>query len=204
MRLLIAIPCGDTVRYEFAESLANLCKHLSDIGVEYDLKWHEGSLVYMAREELANHAINEAYTHMLWLDTDMVFTPDMFDLLREIKEPFATGCYRARRCPYAFVMKDSQDLGKRVMTLPDKPFEVLGCGFGFVLIETDALYKVRSKYMTTFTPTPHSGEDFAFCERWLEMGNRIIAHPDVRPEHITYIRLRCDDPAKLVEYKEQR
>ena len=149
MRLLIAIPCGDTVRYEFAESLANLCKHLSDIGVEYDLKWHEGSLVYMAREELANHAINEAYTHMLWLDTDMVFTPDMFDLLRELKEPFATGCYRARRCPYAFVMKDSQDLGKRVMTLPDKPFEVLGCGFGFVLIETDAPY---------LPPVPHRGK----------------------------------------------
>ena len=61
MRLLIAIPCMDTVRFEFAESLANLCKHLSNIGVDYDLEWHATSLIYLAREELANKAINDKY-----------------------------------------------------------------------------------------------------------------------------------------------
>lgn len=204
MRLLIAIPCMDTVRYEFAESLANLCKHLSEIGVDYDLEWHATSLIYMAREQLADKAINDSYDYVLWLDTDMVFTPDMFDLLRGLNEPFATGVYRARRSPYCFVLKDINDKDKRVMELPSEPFEVAACGFGFVLIQTSALYEVRSRNMTCFTPTISSGEDYAFCQRWLDLGHRIIAHPDVRPDHIAYVRLRCDDPTKLVEYKERR
>lgn len=204
MRLLIAIPCMDTVRYEFAESLANLCKHLSDIGVYYDLEWHATSIIYLAREALADKAINDDYDYVLWLDSDMAFTPDAFDLLYGLKTPFATGVYRSRRSPYCFVIKDIDDKSHRVMTLPNDPFEVAACGFGIVLMQTSVLYQVRSKYMTMFTPTPSSGEDYAFCERWLQMGNKIIAHPDVRADHIAYVRLRCDDPSKLIEYKEQR
>ena len=204
MRLLIAIPCMDTVRFEFAESLANLCKHLSNIGVDYDLEWHATSLIYLAREELANKAINDKYEYVLWLDSDMVFVPDHFDLLRSLKTDFATGIYRSRRSPYAHVIKDIKDPMSRQRVIPDEPFEVAACGFGFVLMKTEVLYKVRANFMTTFTPTPSSGEDYAFCERWLKMGNKIIAHPDVRPDHIAYVRLRGDDATKLVEYVERR
>lgn len=204
MRLLIAIPCMDTVRYEFAESLANLCKHLSDIGIDYDLKWHATSIIYMAREELADHAINENYDYVLWLDSDMVFTPDAFDLLRSLKTDFATGCYRTRRPPYCFVMERGDDPSLRVDKLPKDPFEVAACGFGMVLISKDALYKVRANYGTCFTPTPSTGEDYAFCNRWTEMGGKIIAHPDAVADHVTYVRLRCDDPHYLVDYGEKR
>lgn len=206
MRLLIAIPCMDTVRYEFAESLANLCKHLSNIGIDYDLKWHATSLIYMAREELANHAINEDYDYVLWLDSDMVFTPDAFDLLRGLKTDFATGCYRTRRPPYCFVMERVDDPSLRVDKLPKDPFEVAACGFGMVLISTKALYKVRANFGTCFTPTPSTGEDYAFCNRWLTLSkeNKIIAHPDAVADHIAYVRLRCDDPHFLVDYGEKR
>jgi len=194
----------DMVRYEFAKSLAELCKHLSDIGIDYDLKWEATSIIYLARENLADHAVNEKYDYVLWLDSDMGFVPDHFDMLLALKEPFATGIYRSRRSPYAFVIKDMVEPSNRVRIIPPDPFEVAACGFGFVLMETHVLYDVRAKYMTMFTPTPSAGEDYAFCARWLEMGNRIIAHPDVRPTHICYVPLRGDDPTKLVEYIEQR
>ncbi len=206
MRLLIAIPCMDTVRYEFAKSLGYLCRHLSEIGVDYDFEWHATSLIYLAREELANRAINEDFDYVLWLDSDMVFVPDHFDLLRSLKTDFATGIYRSRRSPYAYVIKDIKDPMTRQREIPNEPFEVAACGFGFVLMKTKVLYKVRSNFMTTFTPTPSSGEDYAFCERWLKLDadNKIIAHPDVRPSHITYVELRGDDASLLVRYKEQR
>lgn len=204
MKLLIAIPCMDTVRYEFAESLANLCKHLSYIGVDYELEWHATSIIYLAREELTNKAVNDGYEYVLWLDSDMAFTPDHFDLLRSLKTDFATGIYRSRRSPYAYVIKDINDTTSRQRVIPNEPFEVAACGFGFVLIKTEVLYKVRANFMTCFTPTPSSGEDYAFCERVRKMGIPIIAHPDVRPDHIAYVRLRGDDCSKLVEYKEQR
>lgn len=208
MRLLIAIPCMDTVRYEFAESLANLCKHLSDIGIDYELKWHATSLIYMAREELSNHAINEYGQdgYVLWLDSDMVFTPDCFDLLRSLNTDFATGCYRTRRPPYCFVMERLDDPSLRVDKLPKEPFEIASCGFGMVLISTKALFKVRSNFGSCFTPTPSTGEDYAFCNRWLTLSkeNKIIAHPDAVADHIAYVRLRCDDPHYLVDYQEKR
>lgn len=204
MRLLIAIPCMDTVRFEFAESLANLCKHLSNIGIDYDLKWHATSLIYLAREDLADYAISEDYDYTLWLDSDMIFTPDMFDLLLGLNEPFATGIYRSRRSPYSFVLKNIENKKVRIAKIPDDPFKVAACGFGFVLIKTEAMYQVRAKYMTMFTPTAAEGEDYAFCTRYLEMDkeHRIIAHPNVIPSHVGYIYITGKDPQKLVEYKE--
>ena len=205
MRILIAIPCMDTVRYEFAESLANLCKHLSNIGVDYDLKWHATSIIYLAREELVNFAINDGgYDSVLWLDSDMVFLPSAFDLLRSLDTDFATGCYRTRRPPYCFVMERVDDPALRVDKLPNEPFEVAACGFGMVLIKTKALYQVRANFGTCFTPTPSTGEDYAFCNRFRQTGGRIIAHPDAIADHVTYIKLRCDDPKFLVNYQEMR
>lgn len=206
MRLLIAIPCMDTVRYEFAESLANLCRHLSDIGVDYDLKWHATSIIYMARNELADYAINEDYDYVLWLDSDMSFTPDAFDLLYGLKVPFATGCYRTRRPPYCFVMERVDDPSLRVDKLPNEPFDVYACGFGLVLITKEALYQIRAAHGTIFTPTPDTGEDYAMCKRWRVMSqdNKIICHPNAIADHITYVKLRCDDPHFLVDYQEKR
>ena len=204
MRLLIAIPCMDTVRYEFAESLANLCKHLSETGIDYEVKWHATSIIYLAREELVNHAINEDFTHILWLDSDMAFSPDIFALLRSLETDFATGCYRTRRPPYCFVMERVDDPSLRVDKLPKDPFEVAACGFGMVLMTKECAYKIRANFGSVFTPTPSKGEDYACCWRWLQMGGKIIAHPDAIADHITYVRLRCDDPHYLVDYKEKR
>ena len=56
MRLLIAIPCADTVRWEFAESLARLEIQLAEDGIDFDVKFLAGSLIYAARDDLAFYA----------------------------------------------------------------------------------------------------------------------------------------------------
>ena len=204
MRLMIAIPCGDNVRYEFAESLSKLLMRLGEEGVDYDVKWLAGSLIYAAREDLAITAMDEGFSHVLWLDSDMSFTGDLFDILRNVNKPFVTGIYRSRRSPYAICLFEDVPNAQRVIKLPDEPFAVEACGFGCVLMETECLKKVRSHFGTCFTPSISAGEDIAFCERWRALGNEIIAVPDAKANHITYVVLRCDDPQKLVDYKELR
>ena len=202
MRLLIAIPCGDTVRFEFCESLAKLCQHLADQGIDYDIKFWEGSLIYDAREGLAIYALDNQYTHILWLDSDVQFSIDTFDILYAMDKPFVTGIYRSRRSPYAICLFDSIKGGTRVIEIPNEPFEVEACGFGFVLMTREVLHKLRRIYGKCFLPTEGAGEDVAFCERWINLGEKIYANPDVRINHISYIVLTPGDATKLVEYKE--
>ena len=202
MRLFIAIPCGDTVRFEFAESLVKLCSHLSEQGIEYYVKFWEGSLVYDARDSLALAAIEGNYTHVLWLDSDVQFSIDIVDILLSTNQPFVTGVYRSRRSPYSICLYKSLWAGERVREVPNVPFKVEACGFGCVLMEVHVLYEIRRQYGTTFRPVEGYGEDLAFCKRWLEMGNELWANPDAKVNHVSYVLLKPSDATKLVEYKE--
>lgn len=204
MRLMIAIPCADMIRYEFAESLSKLEIQLMEDGVDFDVKWLAGSLIYSAREDLAITAVNEGFTHILWLDSDMQFSRDIFNILWSVGKPFVTGIYRSRRSPFAYALFSDIKRGQRVIELPEEPFEIEACGFGCALCEVEAFKTVRSAFHTCFLPILSAGEDIAFCERYRRTGGKIYAVPDAKCNHIAYVQLRCDDPIKLVEYKEQR
>ena len=204
MRLMIAIPCADVIRYEFAESLSKLEVQLAEDGIDFDVKWLAGSLIYSAREDLALAATDGGFTHILWLDSDMQFSRDLFNILWSVKKPFVTGIYRSRRSPYAYALFSDIYHGQRVLKLQDEPFEIEACGFGCVLMETEVIRQVRSKNGICFLPVISAGEDIAFCDRYNQLGGKIYAVPDAKCNHITYIPLRCDDPQHLVDYKEQR
>ena len=204
MRLLIAIPCGDSVRYEFSESLCKLIQHLSDIRVDYEVKFLAGSLIYTARDELAITAINDGYTHILWLDSDMQFAPSLFDELWAAKKPFVSGIYRSRRSPYAICLFDIDHESDRVLSVPDEIFEIAACGFGCVLMETAVAEEIKRRAGLMFNPTPHAGEDIAFCRRYRKLGGHIYAVPTAVANHISYVPLRVGDPSNLVAYMELR
>ena len=200
MRLLIAIPCMDNVRWEFAQSLTKLCKRLSEIGIDYDVHFHEGSLIYMARDELANVAIDEGYTHVLWLDSDIQFSSDIVEILYGKKKAFITGIYRSRRKPFAICIYSDLEHGQRQITLPNELFTIDACGFGCVLMETDVLKIVRRNYGVFFLPTVSAGEDIAFCKRWTDLGFSIYADPDARCGHITCIPITPKDTLPITQY----
>lgn len=204
MRLMIAIPCADTIRYEFAESLSKLEIQLFEDGIDFDVRWLAGSLIYSAREDLCVSAINDGFTHILWLDSDMQFSRDLFNILWSVKKPFVTGIYRSRRSPYAYALFSDIERGQRVLKLKDEPFEIAACGFGCVLHEVEIVKEMRKAYHTCFLPLIYAGEDLAFCKRYAQMGGKMYAVPDAKCNHITCVPLRCDDPQHLVDYKEQR
>ena len=204
MRLMIAIPCADTIRYEFAESLSKLEIQLAVDGIDFDVKWLAGSLIYSAREDLALAATDGGFTHILWLDSDMQFSRDIFNILYAVGKPFVTGIYRSRRSPYALCLCSDLEHAQRVLKLEDEPFVVEACGFGCVLMETEVIRQVRRKCGVCFLPTIQAGEDFSFCDRYNQLGGQIYAVPDARANHIFSLPLRPDDATKLVEYGEQR
>lgn len=200
MKLLIAIPTMETVPVVFLQSLIGLQARLIRDGVDFEIKIECGTLIYMARDRLASHAINHGFTHVLWLDSDMVFHSNIFDDLQWSGEAFVSGIAHGRRSPFpSCVFKDISLEHLRRWELEEYPtttFEVAGCGFACVLIETEILAAVMQQCGTCFTPEKQYGEDLIFCKRAAALGYKIFAEPTVRLGHVCHITIWPDDAAR--------
>lgn len=192
MKLLIAIPTNDYMHYQFVECLTKLVKRLDEDGIEYDIAYQGATLVYVGRDKLAQKAMNECYTHMLWLDSDMIFTEDLLGDLMFSGKPFVTGIAHSRRAPHvSCVFKEIWPKVDRWegCEYQSNTFRIGGCGFACVLIETEIVRNVYNKNGTAFFPMRELGEDLAFCKRATEMGYEIWAEPCVRLGHIGHITI---------------
>lgn len=194
-KLLIGVPTLDYMNVEFVRSLTALLMRLKDDGVNFDLDIESGTLVYIARERIANKAINEEYSHVLWLDADMVFGPDLLDDLMFCGKAFVSGVYHARRKGYASCIFKGINVGEveRFKEYPKETFEIAGCGFGCVLIETEIIRAVKRAYGTCFTPIKNYGEDLAFCKRCRDIGYSLWCEPSVVCGHIGHITIYPED-----------
>ena len=191
MKILIAVPCMDQVPAPFAQSLAMLQK---PEGVECSLAMQMGSLIYTSRNNLAQQAIQMGADYVFWLDSDMVFEPDvlarMLKVVQEKDIDFLTGLYFRRVKPYTPVLFDKLDIQRNICSwsefkkLPEEVFEIGGCGFGCVLIDTSVFLSVKSKHGNMFAPLGNNGEDIAFCWRARDCGYQIYCDPTIICGHI--------------------
>lgn len=192
MKLMVAIPTLDMIHFEFARCLTGLVQKLERDGVDYDVCFKGGTLVYNGRDALAAAAINEGYTHVLWLDADMVFNSDIFEKLSANNGHFVTGVYHSRHAPYGSCVYLKLKPPTKVTEYPKGPFEIEGCGFGCCLTSTAALRDVYLKYGYCFQPTTQYGEDLSFCERARDVGYTLICDPSVVAGHIGHVTVWPD------------
>ena len=190
-RLMIAVPTHDYVHVDFLKSLTALQDELHRQGVAFKLEIVAGTLVYIARNRLAQKAVNEEYTHVLWLDSDMVFNEKIYEDLTDCGQEMVCGAFVSRRPPYGACVYTSikQNAIEKVKEFGKQPFRVDGCGFACVMTRTELLKDVMQKYGNCFTPTEYYGEDLAFCWRVKNIGREIWCEPTVRPGHISHVPL---------------
>lgn len=199
MKLLIAVPTLDFVHVDFMRCLVNLTNRLKDDGVCFDVCIVSGTLVYVARDRLACKAINENYTHVLWLDSDMVFQPEVLYDLMDTGKDFVSGIYHARRSGFmSCIFKRCDDLNhlERFDEYPRDTFQIGGCGFGCVLVSVEMLRTIQMHFKTCFLPLRDFGEDIAFCNRAKELGFKLWCEPTVRLGHIGHLTVWPEDEEK--------
>ena len=174
-KILIAVPCMDLVQASFAQSLASLNK----VG-QCAVAFNACSLIYDSRNKLAAKAMKDEFDYVLWLDSDMVFSPDILEKLIADDKDMVSGLYFRRTSPYTpVIFKDSELKDGRLVwsDYTDYPkgelFKVAGAGFGCVLMKTDMIFDMIGKYGDWFTPLYSSGEDLSFCYRARELGYEI-------------------------------
>ena len=190
MKLMIAIPTYDYMHFQFVECLTKLIRRLDEDGIDFEVVYQGGTLVYVGRDKLAKMAIDKGFSHILWLDSDMIFNEDLLDNLMDCGKPMVTGIAHARRAPHVSCL--FHKLWPEVIRweghdYPHSPFRVGGCGMACVLMETKVAEKVYSINGTAFYPMRELGEDLAFCKRAIDAGFEIWAEPRVWLGHIGHI-----------------
>lgn len=190
MKLLIAIPTYDYMHFQFVECLTKLIHKLDEDGIDYEVCFQGGTLVYVGRDKLTQVAMKKNFSHVLWLDSDMIFNEDILDNLMISGKPFVTGIAHGRRAPHmSCLFKSVWPSPERWEghDYPNQTFKVGGCGFACVLIETEILAKVWVTNGIAFFPMKELGEDLAFCKRAVELGYEIWAEPTVWLGHIGHL-----------------
>ena len=190
-KLLIAVPCMDYMHVDFVDSLLKLCQHLQREGINYHTEILSGTLVYMARNKLASKATCEGYTHLLFLDSDMVFDESIVETLCFSGKDFVCGAFQSRRAPYGSCIFSSLKPVRRVKEYGMEPFQVEGCGMACTMISTEIISEVQSRYGNPFDPDKIEGitfgEDTAFCWRARQCGFEIWCEPTARCGHIAHV-----------------
>lgn len=190
-RLLIAIPCMDYLHADFVKSLVRLVGHLQREGISHTVEIMAGTLVYFARNKLACNAINSGYTHILFIDSDMVFDENIVETLMFCGKDFVCGAFQARRPPYGSCIYKSLKPLEKVKDYGMEPFRVAGCGMAMTMISTEILREVQRKYGNCFDPENIQGtafgEDLAFCWRAGSIGAEIWCEPTARVGHMAHV-----------------
>lgn len=195
MKTLIAIPCWSMVHTAFMNSLIRL-KHCGEVGFAIQ----ENSLIYDARDNLCGMAINGGFDYVLFIDSDMVFEPDMLERLIKTAEAehadITTALFFTRKAPFKpSLFKEFRyerqgegyiPIAENLFDYPrDSVFEIAGCGMAATLLRTDAVKEVWDREGTPFQPSGGFGEDMAFCIKLKKNPKRkIVCDSRVKVGHI--------------------
>ena len=147
--------------------------------------------------------------YIFWLDSDMVFEPDILIRMMDEIEPntILTGLYFRRSAPFSPVLFDKLEMTDKgcewtdFKEIPDKLFEVGGCGFGCVLMPTEAILSVVLQHTHMFNPMNGVGEDLAFCWRARQSGYKIVCDPQIKLGHVGHTVI---DENFYLTYKENK
>lgn len=187
MRYLIAIPCMDMVHTLFMTSLLGMDR---PEGTEVSVC--SSSLIYDARNTLAEQAVNRKFDRVLWLDSDMVFGKDLMTrLIADMDEgrQMVCGMFYTRKAPIhpcvykALTVEDGQTRAVSYMDYPEgELFEVAGCGFGAVMMDTSVI-RWAGNHGRPFSPIDGWGEDFSFELRARAEGVKIYCDSRIQIGH---------------------
>ena len=183
----------------FSRSAINMVaySHMHGLNIEM-MAQTERVVVDWARNDLAKLVKNSTspytdkkYSHCLWLDDDMVFTPDLaLKLASEMNDfDMISGLYFGRHEPLPVVYvknkkhDDKDDPYKHfpLLRVPSRTFECDAVGFGCLLMKTDVFDVVPEPW---FTIDARGGEDIVFCKHARDHNLKIGCCGQMRCGHI--------------------
>lgn len=199
LSVCILIPHGSYfVWNKFVKSLSNLIIYSWMNGLKIHLMGStERMIVHWARNSLAREVkdlvcdyTGEKFTHLLWLDDDHVFNPDMALYLAQYsKLDMVSALYYKRTekpVPVVYTREGVEEIEDElihntIVIPPNTLFECDAVGFGAMLMRRDVLDRVPEPW---FTFDNKGGEDISFCVQAKKHGIRVWCDPRYKLGHI--------------------
>lgn len=146
----IAIPCYTNAPAEFVKSVFYLGMHVNKMGWDHGLlTLSNSSNINRARSSIANFFMQQT-THewVLWLDNDIVFSPEHIDMLMAIDEPFVCGCYPAKTPEPIYPVTFRLDAKGWMISHKKNPryVAVRNIGFGLVLTHRSVFERIAQHF----------------------------------------------------------
>ena len=214
------IPCySGNISEQTFMSMMKFVNEANKLGLTWQLDTLVNeSLISRGRNTLsAKFLINEATTHLFFIDADIGFDPWHVLAVLNMKKDIAAGLYPMKSMPLTWVINSvTGDKGD-----PDDPIlEVTKAGTGFMCIKKEVFHKLKKhpkvlKYnndiqlpkdldpeMYTFFDTDvrdnrYYSEDWTFCENWRDLGGQVYIDKRVLLKHLGYFNFSHEAETRI-------
>lgn len=202
--VLIATP-GRDVQMPYLKSLMHTLEVLQQKNISYKFINQYSSQVAAAREgTIMNDQFLDitgnkpllgkaTYDKVIWIDSDMAWTPEDFLKLYESDKDIVSGVYISDHGVFMYTPSDKAHL------LQTDLVEITHAGFGFIAIKQGVFEAMpRPWFQIRFAKqiidqkeylVPY-GEDYSWCESARQCGFKIYLDPTVRLSHHKQIELK--------------
>lgn len=214
-KVMVCCP-GTSFTYRSIVCISNLLKYFSKTETEYNFSFAFSRNIYetrnkimMGRPEQGEDQLpfdGEEYTHILWLDDDVLFNIDDIDRLFKADKDVVSGLYlMSDRENYAAVEFWDEKffsengsfkfLDKQTINTKKQLFPVSYVGFGFLLIKKGVFEQFKypwfdPRYLQIKNSTDFCMEDVSFCLKCKDKNIPIYIDPKIKVIHRKPIHLK--------------
>jgi len=206
VNVLICTP-GRMMEAEYVKSLVATLSTLKDKGISYLYLNEYSSQVNAAREAtiMGSRFLNAwsteplnggvTYDKIIWIDSDISWTPEQFLKLYESTYDIVSGLYfNEEGVPLFTFTENDVYFDHEQLKHKQYPFEVFGVGFGFVSMKNGIFESIpRPWFETQFQKIENEdktkemyipwGEDYSWCLKAQTAGYKIYLDPSIRVKH---------------------
>ena len=173
-RICLGMAMFENAKTKTVGTLIQLFKANPDMGFIIE----QGPYVFANREVVAARFMNDQrnFTHLFFVDADMVFTSDVLDkLVAHDKDIVGARYFKRQGKEKEPVIKTRYDMPG--VQMPDHIFKNYAVATGCLLIKREVFEKIPRPWFSMGTPERQEGEDIYFSRRARECGIEIWIDP---------------------------